>query len=195
VAANPNRFWAVVEYRDARLPTLKPVTLSPATVANGTSYQGVAVLSAAVWRWRWSDGSSYWSEFKGNGEFTVRITLKNGDWEIEELNASDLGRRPEALGQDWVRFDTAEYLRGNLTCEIAAKEPHRPEPGYVCPGTILFGPAGAGDLTVKNARKIKVIKNDGQIATVRLDDGQEERPGDVAFRMHSKDIRKSLPCK
>jgi len=179
-------YWAIVEYRRPGNPTLEVSTLSPAQKANGLEYSAVTRMSAEMWHWRSSmPEGRYWSAFKDHPLFEIGLKKISGKWEIHELN-SDLGTRPGTTGA--TLFDAGEYMRGKLSCEVFSKDAPKPQPGYVCPGTILHGDPGVGEVKTPKPLLVFVtgkLGERGEVLSIRLADA----PNAPEYRIYTSELK------
>jgi hypothetical protein len=93
-----------------------------------------------------------------------------------------------------------EYNRGERVydplTDVLLERVKRDE-GFVCPGAMLYGGAGVGDVKLTRTRKVKVIEKFGDdVLGVKLFDGQGDinNPYLPELRMYGREFRKSLPC-
>jgi len=93
-----------------------------------------------------------------------------------------------------------EYNRGERVYDPLAdilSAPVKADEGFVCPGAMLYGHSGSGDVKISRTRKVKVIEEFGDdVLGVKLLDGQNDisSPYVPERRMYRRDLRKSLPC-
>jgi hypothetical protein len=93
-----------------------------------------------------------------------------------------------------------EYNTGRRVWDPLAEvlsEPVKADEGFVCPGGMLYGGNGVGQLQVTRTRKVKVIGKFGDdVLVVKMFNGVSDINGRNRpdLRMYTKDFRKALPC-
>lgn len=93
-----------------------------------------------------------------------------------------------------------EYNRGQRVYDPLAdvlSDRVKADEGFVCPGGMLYGGNGVGQMQVTRTRKVKVIEKFGDdVIGVKMFDGVRDINDRhlPELRMYTKDFRKALPC-